>query len=51
MAVHIFLGELDTDGEYANGYDNAGELEGYIIDVVSVISPRTGIEDVRSMGT
>ena len=49
MAVHIFLGELDTDSEYANGYDNAGELEGDIIDVL--VSPRTGIEDVCTVRT
>jgi hypothetical protein len=52
VAVHVLFGKLDADGEYANGDDDASELESNIINAfVSAISPRTGVEDVCPMRT
>ena len=51
MAVHVLFGKLDAYGEYADGNDDASELESNIINaLVSAITPRTGVENVCPIG-
>jgi len=52
VAVHVLFRKLDANGEYANGDDDASELESNIINAfISAITPRTGVENVCPMGT
>ena len=40
VTVHVLFGKLDADGEYANGDDDASELESNIINAFGgAISP------------
>jgi hypothetical protein len=52
VAVHVLFGKLDADGEYANSDNDASKLEGNIICIlIDIISPRAGVEEVRSVGS
>ncbi len=52
VAVHVLFGKLDANGKYANCDDDASKLESNIINAfVSAIPPRTGVENVRPIGT
>ncbi len=52
MAVDVLFGKFDSDGEYANGDDDASKLESNIIGALaSAIFPRTGVKDFHTVRT
>jgi hypothetical protein len=51
VAVDVLFWELDADGEYANGYNDASKLESNAFATRSAIVPRTGVEDLQPVRT